>query len=93
MEDVRKLLDVIHDLIDSRQSVVMIEHHLDVIAQADWVLDIGPGGGKQGGSLVAEGTPEQLMKNPDSLTGQMLRRHLNISDDVLQELDQELKRP
>ncbi len=77
MEDVRKLLEVIHDLVDSRQSVVMIEHHLDVIAQADWILDIGPGGGKNGGHLVAEGSPEQLMRNEESLTGTMLRRHLN----------------
>jgi excinuclease ABC subunit A len=76
MEDVRKLLDVIHDLVDSRQSVIVIEHHLDVIAQADWIIDIGPGGGKHGGNVVAEGTPEQIMKTPESMTGQMLRRHL-----------------
>jgi excinuclease ABC subunit A len=93
MEDIRKLLQVIHDLIDSRQSVVMIEHHLDVIAQADWIIDIGPGGGKNGGSLVAEGTPEQIMRNPDSLTGQMLRRHLNVSDAELGAPETELRRP
>jgi excinuclease ABC subunit A len=77
MEDVRKLMDVLHDLVDSRQSVIVIEHHLDVIAQADWIIDIGPGGGKHGGYVVAEGTPEQVMMTEASITGQMLRRHLN----------------
>jgi excinuclease ABC subunit A len=73
MEDVKKLLGVIQDLVDSRHSVVMIEHHMDVIAQADWIIDLGPGGGKNGGALVAAGAPEQLAAHPDSVTGRLLR--------------------
>ena len=71
-EDIKKLLQVVHDLIDSKHSVIMIEHHMDVIAQADWVIDIGPGGGVNGGSLVAAGAPESLSSFEDSATGRML---------------------
>jgi excinuclease ABC subunit A len=69
LDDVRKLLGVIQDLVDSRHSVIMIEHHLDVIAQADWIIDLGPGGGKRGGDLIAAGRPEQVLKDPKSVTG------------------------
>ncbi|MFZ9596635.1 MAG: excinuclease ABC subunit UvrA [Bdellovibrionia bacterium] len=72
-EDVGKLMGVIQDLIDAKQSVILIEHHLDVIAQADWVIDLGPGGGTAGGEIVAQGTPEQIMQCPGSLTGVELR--------------------
>ncbi len=51
----------------------MIEHHLDVIAQADWVIDLGPGGGAAGGNLIAEGSPADLIANPESVTGRMLK--------------------
>ena len=52
-EDIKKLMNVVHDLIDARNSVIMIEHHLDVIAQADWIIDLGPGGGVNGGNLIS----------------------------------------
>ena len=71
-EDIRKLLEVLQDLVDTGQSVVMIEHQLDVIAQADWVIDLGPGGGDAGGYLIAEAPPAELTLNPESLTGQSL---------------------
>ena len=74
LEDIKRLLVVIHDLIDAGHSVVMIEHHMDVIAQADWVIDLGPGGGDRGGQLVAEGPPAKLAADPHSATGEMLRR-------------------
>lgn len=74
LEDIKKLLDVIQDLVSSRNSVIMIEHQLDVIAQADWVIDLGPGGGTAGGKIVATGSPDQLVKNPESITGQMLAK-------------------
>jgi len=73
LEDIKKLMRVIQDLVDAKHSVIMIEHHLDVIAQADWVIDLGPGGGTHGGELIAEGTPEDLVKNPKSVTGSMLK--------------------
>lgn len=72
LDDVKRLISVIQDLIDSRQSVIMIEHHLDVIAQADWVIDLGPGGGKRGGELMAAGRPDQIIYDPKSITGETL---------------------
>ena len=68
-EDVRKLLEVLHRLVDGGNSVVVIEHNLDVIKTADWVIDLGPEGGVRGGEVVAEGTPELVAKNPRSFTG------------------------
>jgi excinuclease ABC subunit A len=68
-DDVFKLLDVLHHLADRGKSVILIEHNLDVIANSDYVIDLGPEGGEKGGYIVAEGTPEQLMKNPASKTG------------------------
>jgi len=72
-EDVRKLLEVLHRLVDQGNSVVVIEHNLDVIKTADWLLDLGPEGGVRGGELVAEGTPEQVAANPASFTGAYLK--------------------
>ena len=71
-EDVRKLLEVLHRLVDQGNSVVVIEHNLDVIKTADWILDLGPEGGVRGGELVAEGTPEQVAATPRSYTGHYL---------------------
>lgn len=71
-EDIKKLMGVIQDLVESRNSVIMIEHHMDVIAQADWIIDVGPGGGAKGGKVVAAGSPEQLIREPGSQTGRML---------------------
>ena len=68
-EDVRKLLEVLHRLVDGGNSVVVIEHNLDVIKTADWMIDLGPEGGVRGGEVVAEGTPELVAKNPRSFTG------------------------
>jgi len=74
--DVRMLMTVLQQLVDKGNTVVLIEHNLDVIAQADWVIDLGPEGGEGGGRIVAEGTPEQLAAHPDSYTGRYLREHL-----------------
>ncbi|MBL7714639.1 MAG: excinuclease ABC subunit UvrA [Bdellovibrionales bacterium] len=73
LEDIKKLMQVIQDLVDSRHSVIVIEHHLDVIKQADWVIDVGPGGGKDGGRIVAAGTPEKIAQYEESATGRFLK--------------------
>jgi len=76
-EDVRKLLDVLQRLVDLGNTVIIIEHNLDVIKSADWVIDLGPEGGEGGGKIVAEGTPEAVAKNKKSYTGQALKPVLN----------------
>ncbi|WP_226780903.1 excinuclease ABC subunit UvrA [Oceaniglobus trochenteri] len=72
-EDVRKLLEVLHELVDQGNSVVVIEHNLDVVKTADWIIDIGPEGGDGGGQIVAQGTPEDIVKVEESYTGQYLK--------------------
>jgi excinuclease ABC subunit A len=76
-DDVRKLLDVLNRLADLGNTVLIIEHHLDVIKQADWIIDLGPEGGEAGGRIVAQGTPEQVAKNKRSFTGRALAPRLN----------------
>jgi excinuclease ABC subunit A len=71
-EDVRKLLGVLQRLVDTGNTVVVIEHNLDVIKSADWVIDLGPEGGSGGGTIVAEGTPEEVAKVKGSYTGKYL---------------------
>ena len=66
-EDVRKLLQVLHNLVELGNTVVVIEHHLDVIKTADWIIDLGPEGGERGGTIIATGTPEDLVRNPKTL--------------------------
>ena len=81
-EDVRKLLEVLHALVEQGNSVVVIEHNLEVIKTADWVIDLGPEGGDKGGEIVAEGTPEQVAKEPRSYTGHYLASLLNSPANV-----------
>ena len=69
----KKLLVVLNRLVDAGNTVVVVEHHLDVIKTADWIVDLGPEGGDAGGELVAEGTPEQLAQSDGSYTGKFLR--------------------
>jgi len=76
-DDVNKLLDVLHRLTDLGNSIIIIEHHLDVIANADWIVDLGPEGGEDGGRLVAQGTPEQVAKCRKSYTGQALAEYFS----------------
>jgi len=71
-DDVKKLLDVLHRLTDLGNSIIIIEHNLDVIRNADWIIDLGPEGGEEGGRIIAQGTPEQVARNKKSYTGQAL---------------------
>jgi excinuclease ABC subunit A len=77
--DVHKLIEVLQRLVDAGNSVLIIEHNLDIIKVADWVIDLGPEGGDRGGELVAEGTPEQIMKVKNSYTGQFLKEHMKVT--------------
>ena len=74
-DDVRKLLDVLHRLTDLGNTIIIIEHNLDVIRNADWMIDLGPEGGEEGGRIVAQGTPEQVAKSKKSYTGQALANY------------------
>ena len=71
--DVQKLLEVLHMLVDKGNTVVVIEHNLDVVKNSDWVIDLGPEGGENGGMVVASGTPESIVKDKNSLTGKFLK--------------------
>lgn len=75
-EDINKLLKVLHKLVDAGNSILVIEHNLDVLKTADWIVDIGPSGGEKGGYIVAEGTPEEVAKNKKSVTGKYLAKVL-----------------
>jgi excinuclease ABC subunit A len=77
-DDVNKLLDVLHRLVDLGNTVVVIEHHLDVIKSADWIIDLGPDGGEKGGYIVATGPPEKLIRNKKSHTARALERVMEI---------------
>ena len=75
LSDIDMLLNLLHGIVDRGNTVVVIEHHLAVIGQADWIIDLGPDGGKNGGEIVFTGTPEQLVGASGSLTGEYLRRY------------------
>jgi excinuclease ABC subunit A len=81
-EDVRKLLEVLHALVATGNTVIVIEHNLEVIKTADWVLDLGPEGGEGGGRIVAQGTPEDVAAAAESHTGRFLRPILERHDPV-----------
>jgi excinuclease ABC subunit A len=87
-EDIRKLLAVLHSLVDKGNSVLVIEHNLDVVKTADWIVDMGPEGGSGGGTVVAEGTPEQIAVAPGSHTGVFLKPLLPAAS-----VEQETKAP
>ena len=76
-EDVKKLLGVIHDLVDHGNTVIVIEHHLELIAEADWVVDMGPDGGERGGQIIVSGKPEKIVSCKTSKTGKFLKPILN----------------
>jgi excinuclease ABC subunit A len=86
-DDVRKLLEVLHRLADQGNSIIIIEHNLDVIRNADWILDLGPEGGENGGRIVAEGRPANVAATPDSFTGQFLARYYSSEDAKLEPLE------
>ena len=76
--DVHKLVDILRRLSDGGNTVIVIEHNLDVIKTADYLIDIGPEGGERGGTVIAKGTPEEVAENPVSYTGKYVKRYLNV---------------
>ena len=74
--DVHKLVDILQRLVDTGNTIVVIEHNLDLIKTADYIIDLGPEGGDKGGEIVATGTPEQIIKNDKSYTGRFLKKYL-----------------
>ena len=76
-EDIKQLLAVLHEFVDQGNTVIVIEHNLEVIKTADWIIDLGPAGGAGGGHVIATGTPEDVAKNPKSLTGKYLNKYLD----------------
>ncbi|MEC8945049.1 MAG: excinuclease ABC subunit UvrA [Chloroflexota bacterium] len=81
--DAHALLDVLHRLVDRGNSVVLIEHHLDLIKNADWIIDLGPGPGDRGGEIVAEGPPESIMEIDNSYTGKYLKNVMNLEEEAI----------
>ena len=77
MSDIRKIIDIIEMLSANDNTVLVIEHNLDVIARADWIIDIGPEGGVQGGEIVFEGTPSNIIAATNSYTGQYLKKYFD----------------
>ncbi|MFB5189295.1 excinuclease ABC subunit UvrA [Alicyclobacillus fastidiosus] len=77
MSDIGHLLGIMNRLVDAGNTVIVIEHNLDVISQADWIIDMGPDGGSRGGQVVFEGTPPQIIRAEQSITGRYLREHMN----------------
>ncbi len=75
--DTARLMKIMHQLVDQRNTVIVIEHNLDIIAAADWVIDLGPGAGMHGGRVIFEGTVNDLLKNPNTETGKYLKLHLD----------------
>lgn len=82
VDDVRKLLEVLHELVDSGNTVIVIEHNLEVIKTADHIIDMGPEGGDGGGKIVAEGTPEDIIRVKESYTGKYLAPYLNLNETI-----------
>ena len=74
--DVHRLVDILQRLVDTGNSIVVIEHNLDLIKTCDYIIDLGPEGGEKGGTIVQVGTPEQVIKNEKSYTGQFLKKYL-----------------
>ena len=85
----RKLLEVLHRLTDLGNSVIIIEHNLDVIRNADWILDLGPEGGEDGGRIVGEGRPAKIAATPGSYTGEFLKRYYTSANGRLEEVEPE----
>ncbi len=89
--DVHKLIQVLNRLVDMGNTVIVIEHNLDVVKVADWIIDLGPEGGDAGGQVVVEGTPEEVMAHPTSYTGKYLRRYLEAAGQLVSVLESQRK--
>ena len=90
-DDIDRLLNVLHRLVDNGDTVVVIEHNLDVIKTADYIIDLGPEGGEGGGTVIAKGTPEEIAVTEGSHTGKYLKRILDRDRERMKNLIQELE--
>lgn len=77
MSDIQKLIKIMNRLVDQGSTVIVIEHNLDIISQADWIIDLGPGAGQDGGRILFEGQPKDLITCSNSITGHYLKEYLN----------------
>jgi len=75
-DDINKLLKVLNGLVEAGNTVLLVEHNMDIIKSADWIIDIGPEGGEEGGHIIAEGVPEKIVKQKKSYTGRYLKEYL-----------------
>ena len=75
--DVHKLVDILQRLVDTGNSIIVIEHNLDLIKTSDYIIDLGPEGGDKGGQIIAVGSPEQIVRNEQSYTGKFLKKYLD----------------
>jgi len=91
--DIQKLLDVLHRLTDAGNTVIVIEHNLDVIKTADWIIDLGPEGGDAGGCVVTQGTPEEVARDPESHTGRFLGDMLQVEQQATEGTAMSLEEP
>ena len=81
IDDIAKLIEILNRLVDAGNTVVIIEHNLDLIKTADYIIDLGKEGGEAGGTIIAKGTPEKIMKEENSYTGKYLKIHLDIEEE------------
>ena len=81
IDDIEKLIEILNRLVDAGNTAVIIEHNLDLIKTADYIIDLGKEGGEAGGTIIAKGTPEKIMKEEDSYTGKYLKIHLDREEE------------
>ena len=91
IDDIAKLIEILNRLVDAGNTAVIIEHNLDLIKTADYIIDLGKEGGEAGGTIIAKGTPEKIMKEEDSYTGKYLKIHLDREEERKKKIKSKIK--